>query len=351
MLFVIIGISAIFTEPMPGIISLLIGILILPLTSILLTNKFNIKLNWKVKAGLVIILFIAFGASIDYSQRAKENRTAEEKTTKEKHRIEQEQQRIYEYYYNNRDSIITELSSYINIANYQGAIIMSNEYQFIKDSTISGIRSIAFKAMKAHKDSIRVKELLERISDTDDKMYSLNTDLYGELVQLCPENQKYKEKYNYYLTRRNNLNLIENQNSEIKRIASNEFNDDLIKAIMESENNMTWVSIDYRITVSWDEKDFVRTSAINAKLIAPKIFNFSNVDALEIRTFTEFKDVYGNVSEDVGIKFMISKNVADKIKWGNFDPRNFQYVLNDDYSGMYIHPPLINAWHQYVNNF
>jgi len=66
-LFAFIGIISVFSEPIPGLIMLIMGAVLLPPVTKFVERKWKLKLSRLVKAGVIVLGFILFSATIDTS--------------------------------------------------------------------------------------------------------------------------------------------------------------------------------------------------------------------------------------------------------------------------------------------
>jgi len=85
-LFALIGIVSIFSDPLPGFVMLIMAAVLFPPIVKLLNQKLKIRLSRGIKIAVVIIGFIIFGATVDTSsvsntQKASEKNPAQEETS------------------------------------------------------------------------------------------------------------------------------------------------------------------------------------------------------------------------------------------------------------------------------
>lgn len=110
-----------------------------------------------------------------------------------------------------------------------------------------------------------------------------------------------------------------------------------------------YATVDYSLGTQWDENMAVRSAVNDLIRFAPKVFASQGIDVLELRAFTEFKDVYGKVTEEVAIKFTVSRETAARIDWKQVEGRNIERALTLQGDGVYVHPALRQAWRDYTN--
>lgn len=68
-LFALIGIVSVFSEPIPGIVMLIMGAVLLPPVNKLVDEKWKFHLSGGIKAVVLIIGFIIFGSTVDTSKQ------------------------------------------------------------------------------------------------------------------------------------------------------------------------------------------------------------------------------------------------------------------------------------------
>lgn len=77
----IAGVGLLFTEPVPGILFILLALLLLPPANKMLKDKFNLSLSGGVKVVLAIVLFGIAGAAMDTEPTSNNNPVVSETTT------------------------------------------------------------------------------------------------------------------------------------------------------------------------------------------------------------------------------------------------------------------------------
>lgn len=73
----IAGVGLLFTEPVPGILFILLALVLLPPANRMLKDKFNLSLSGGVKVVLVIVLFSIAGATMDTESTSTSNPVVE----------------------------------------------------------------------------------------------------------------------------------------------------------------------------------------------------------------------------------------------------------------------------------
>jgi hypothetical protein len=112
----------------------------------------------------------------------------------------------------------------------------------------------------------------------------------------------------------------------------------------------TTAVIDYGTTdlVSNDES-VVAPFMQNLGNIIPQVFReFPTVNALALYQITRLRDAYGNISEGIVIRLVISRATSARIDWKNFKPKNLPGVLNDKGDSLQVHPAIDDGWAAYL---
>jgi len=110
----------------------------------------------------------------------------------------------------------------------------------------------------------------------------------------------------------------------------------------------TYATVDYDLGAQWDEAMAVRSATLDLAQFVPKLFALNGIDALELRAYASFKDVYGNSKDEVAFKFTITRETAGKVNWAQVDRRNLGIILSGGLNGVYVHPALRSAWNDYT---
>lgn len=131
----------------------------------------------------------------------------------------------------------------------------------------------------------------------------------------------------------------------LRAIAQTQFGAELIEVKIADVFEQNYATVDYDLGLQWDEGSAVLSAQSDFIEFAPKVFDMEEVDALELRAFTEFKDALGNSKRDVAIKFTVQRELADRINWDGIERGRLEVALNSaDGNGVYVHPALRAAW-------
>lgn len=134
----------------------------------------------------------------------------------------------------------------------------------------------------------------------------------------------------------------------IQQMARTSFRDNLMAVNLAQVNGKTVATVDYDLGFLFDEADAIDTSVRNFTSFAPKLFGADKIDTLELRSFTEFKDLYGKTTQEVALKFTIKRDLAAKVNWPGIDRHKIGLLLTTEAgNGVYAHPALKPAWQNY----
>ncbi len=105
----------------------------------------------------------------------------------------------------------------------------------------------------------------------------------------------------------------------------------------------------YDLGFQFDEHGAVVSAVYNFTIMAPHVFSETNAAVFILDAYAEFKDVYGNTSLERAFGFTMPRDVADKINWPEFSPRNLNLILTTEPGCvLYVHPSLQQAWNDYA---
>lgn len=136
----------------------------------------------------------------------------------------------------------------------------------------------------------------------------------------------------------------------VERIARAEFGDDFTAVQLAKVNGKTVATVDYYLSFVMNDTDTINTSVYNFASFVPDLFRVGGIDTLELRTFVDFVDVYGQVAKDVALKFTVKRDLAEKVNWQNVDRHRIGLLLSlEDGNGVYVHPALEPEWLDYQN--
>ena len=172
--------------------------LLLPPVRDLVYSKTSKKLSIKTRGILISVLFICSVIIIGQVQE----KEAEELAIKEANFLKQKKEN---YYNSNREKIISSLNKSLKNKDYDSVILEAKKYEIFKDKDIKEIVTKAEQALKIEKRAKnkakkvkKEKELLAKLKYIKSTEYKKNLDVYTQLNNLYPSNNKYEDKLKYY---------------------------------------------------------------------------------------------------------------------------------------------------------
>lgn len=292
-LFFLTGVLSLIESPLGGICLIVIAVLLLPPVKNFVYSKTNKKIPVKTRAISIFVLLMAYGAFIGHSQdrKAQELLTqqAQERAEKAAH-IRQEK---IDYFNANREQIISSVKAALLAKKYKSVISQSRKYLVAKDIELEQINSQAKRELAAIQKTEKTKKLLTELKSIPLKEYEKNKNLYQQLVNLHPENNKYKSKLIFYNTKITEKKETARIASERKKKIKLQFSawdgshrglEQIIKKTMNDSD-----SYDHVETIYWDMKKH---------LVVKTTFRGKNVFGGVVVNWVKAKsDMDGNIIE------------------------------------------------------
>ena len=199
--FLVIGLIALFTDPLPAIPLLLIGALYLPPLQNATVSKFGKPIPPKAKAILALVLLIGFAGLVSISEYQKQQQIADEKAAQEQARASKLKQMHIDEFNANRAEIIAIASSALSDGRYQDVVSSTEKYVVAADSELNALGDQAQAALKQQQTANRRAEILAELKGVPAREYKRNRDLYKKLVALSPNDEAYSKKLSIYDTK------------------------------------------------------------------------------------------------------------------------------------------------------
>lgn len=202
---VLLGIAMIFLDPILSIALFVIAILSLPpVTSKLKTRSISIFYRSIISVSAIFVLAFVSGLNtVRTASEATESLAIEQE--KYDLAIKQAQDKLEAEYFDNKAGILQSAVDALSANDLAEASAILDKYHFIDDPDLQQHRKILAttkqKADLLEKEAAAAKkesELVELLRAIPSKEYVINRDLYQELVELRPNNEKYVAKMNYY---------------------------------------------------------------------------------------------------------------------------------------------------------
>lgn len=278
--FLLIGLLSIIDAPLGGFCLIVISFLLLPPIRKFAYEKTKIEIPGKVRALIILVLFMGFGFFANQSQEQKAQKLAEQKAIEAQKTAAKEKARKIEYFNENKESILSSIKALINAGDYQTALSNSNKYLVAKDSDLIHLH----KRAKQEIDNLNAKKEMERLilelENINSSDYGKRLSIYQKLVKLDPKNEEYKEKLYLYKVK----DVEQKEKSRIAKTHKKKIEEQfsawdgshygLEKVIKSSMNDPD--SYEHVKTIYWDEKDYlvVKTTFRGTNLYGGKVVNW-----------------------------------------------------------------------------
>lgn len=207
--FGITGFVSLIESPLGGLCLIAISILLLPPIRNAIYLKTNKELHVKARAILIFVLFIAFGTFVGQSQDKKAAEIAAKKAKEQSEQTAKARQENIDYFNQNREQIISTISTALSEKKYQSIISQSSRYVVANDDELNDLRNQAKKALdeikRAEKEArekaqreTKTEEILAKLKRVPVSKYEENKELYQQLVKLNPDNVSYQGRLEHY---------------------------------------------------------------------------------------------------------------------------------------------------------
>jgi len=120
------------------------------------------------------------------------------------------QNRIAEFHLH-KHTLIDSLSGLVSRSDFEAAIVLIDRYSFAEDSTLLTLRDEVSQKVQAKLKIERRDQILAELRGVPVSEFARNKRLYGELLELYPDDATYREKHRMYSTK-----LSEKQDQERK---------------------------------------------------------------------------------------------------------------------------------------
>ncbi|WP_141674457.1 DUF308 domain-containing protein, partial [Gilliamella sp. HK7] len=176
-LFILSGIVNFTQTPLMGIVALLIGIALLPITYQIIYKNTQKEVSGKKKA-IITTLLIVVWFIISGVDRSKE-------------REGQEKNLISEFNLNKQE-IVSQINQLITEKKYDEAASLADKYYSAKDQTVLELGEQARSELIKLKNQQKIDYLLNKLKEVPKAELEKKIELYNELSTLAPENAEYK---------------------------------------------------------------------------------------------------------------------------------------------------------------
>lgn len=200
-LFLVTGVFSLIESPLGGICLIAMAALLLPPVRSFVYSKTNKELPVKVRAVSIFVLVIAFGVFLGQSQDRKAQELAAQQAQEKAEKTAQIRQEKIDYFNANREEIISLAKAALSAKEYQSVLSQSNKYLVAGDKELEQMNAQAKKELAAIQKAEKTEKLLAELKSVPTEEYEKNKNLYQQLVNLHPDNEKYKSKLKFYKTK------------------------------------------------------------------------------------------------------------------------------------------------------
>jgi len=194
----VIAITIAFTYPRAAIPPVLMSALVLPPVRTWVHARTGWKLPGQIKVGLFIGLVVGWGMLIVYSEVALEEARVAEEQAEAAGREAEQQEALRQEFLEARDSLLRFVRTAISEGDLQSAVRTSGEYLSVGDEEMAALHEEAQAARLALQDKELEQEILTRLRTIPASNWDQNRSLYSRLIQLNPNEPRYKERFDRY---------------------------------------------------------------------------------------------------------------------------------------------------------
>jgi hypothetical protein len=179
------------STPLAGLLLLLAGAVLLPSTARWARRKLGITVSPRVVGGSLVVLVVASGIAIAFDQERSATRSTAAADSARLGALRTQ-------FDTASMAILERMRSAIGAADWQSAMRAAAPYRSLGDQRLDSLYSVAAELRQAEIDEAREKELLARVRRVPASDLSENRRLYGQLMNLNPDQPTYRERYDYY---------------------------------------------------------------------------------------------------------------------------------------------------------
>jgi outer membrane PBP1 activator LpoA protein len=183
-LFLFAGLALTFTASVGGGVCLAcITLLLLPPVRDFVHTKTRKTMRPRTRAILILVLLMASSLFTGFDSHRQEAKVTAE-------RVALAKQEKADYFRTHRDQIISDVTRDLKAGDFQAATSQAGKFLDMKDRDITDLYAQA-----------QAQILMAELKTVPREKYRTNQRLYARLVDLCPNNQKYRDKLSYYTSK------------------------------------------------------------------------------------------------------------------------------------------------------
>lgn len=169
---------------------ILLGLFLLPPGRKYVYGKTGVKLHPVVRGVIIIVLILSSTLGSPSSEKQK---LARKSISKAEQHVELVS-RVSKEFEGHKDQILAEAQNLIEVGHYQEAVYLADKYTLAESHKLQELRVQAKNMINIK----RTKEILSELKEVPSSEYRRNKSLYEELLNITPDNESYRKKYNLY---------------------------------------------------------------------------------------------------------------------------------------------------------
>ena len=205
-LFLLVGLASLVDSQLTGLPLIVLSLLLLPPVRKFAYAKTNQEVSIKVRSVLIFSLLIVFTVFVGQEGKQKTARIAEQEAQEVAELTAQLEKANVENFVANKESIILSAKASLSAKDYQSVISQTNDYIVSGDEELKSINLLA-----------KTELLLAELKTIPSSEFEKNKEYYQQLVNLHPENKKYKNKVAAY-----SIKIEEARKAELEKAARTE---------------------------------------------------------------------------------------------------------------------------------
>lgn len=258
-LFLLTGLLSLVESPLGGLCLIIISFLLLPPLRNFVYSKTSKELPVKARAVTIFALFVAFGVFVGQAQDKKEQEVAAQQAQEKAEKAAIARQENVDYFNQNKEEILAKANAALSEKNYQDVISQTSKYLVAGNEQLQKINTTAKTAIAEKQKAEKTESLLVKLKAVPAHKLEENKNLYQQLSNMHPDNEKYKEKLAHYTAK-----IAEEKQAKIAAEARKKRIEQQFSAWDGSHNNLERVikkamndpdSYEHDETVYWDMGD------------------------------------------------------------------------------------------------
>jgi len=194
-LIVVISLAMLFDAPLQALLILLASLFAFPPVAEWVRSHTGLDVDLRVRVMVGTALFgtgLIWGALV--SEKKASAQTARAAAEAEQGRRDS----LRAVFSAQSTSILASMDSAARVGDFAAALAIGSPFRFLEDSALSEMQQEVSRLQQDKLDSEKEQELLAKARTVPSSDINGNRVLYAQLVQLRPENARYKERYDHY---------------------------------------------------------------------------------------------------------------------------------------------------------